>query len=531
MKINRIKWRGYKGLVDGEIIADGHDVLISGRNGSGKSTLAEIIPFVLFGKVTGTLKRYDENGLTQRDRLIHGAEIEFDNGLKLRRQLSDSSSGGLTARLYVDGKAVPKRQFDLTVENLTHGAGELILNPFAIFGMTMRERRNLIARTFGTLSEREILSTPDKAELAAMLDGMTAECFIANGRSELRQLKSAANEIPARLEELERQLSDAPRDTATALKAVDDALTVKRAEQAQLLIPTAQPQPPTQLHDLERQETFLSRQLEHQRAQREALLKEYRKVKASRAGDCPTCGQPIPLDVFEAKRGEKLFEVTQEGKFVAAQIAELETELANVRADLAINREKAEQSAAQAEQSAQIERQRLEKLAAVNAEIRDLETQRLQLQNAQALGKRIGELTERERTLNVEIATLEGKIARAENFQHERIKQFEEQINANFEHVRFKLFDRLVDGTPREVCEAMIGGVPYQSLSKGEKLKAALDILRALQRRYGVELPLIIDDAESYTANSLVDVPNQKIILRVTEGDLQIAVEEGRLAA
>ena len=133
--------------------------------------------------------------------------------------------------------------------------------------------------------------------------------------------------------------------------------------------------------------------------------------------------------------------------------------------------------------------------------------------------------------MNVEIATLEGKIARAENFQHERIKQFEEQINANFEHVRFKLFDRLVDGTPREVCEAMIDGVPYQSLSKGEKLKAALDILRALQRRYGVELPLIIDDAESYTANSLVDVPNQKILLRVTEGDLQIAVEERRLAA
>ena len=530
MKIKKMQWRNYKGLADGEILADGCDVVISGRNGSGKSTIAEMLSFVLFGKVTGSIKRYDENGLTNRDRLIHGAEIEFDTGLKLRRQISDSASGGLTAKLYVDGAPVQKRQFDMTVENLTHGAGELILNPFAIFTMTSRERRNLIARTFGTISEREILSTPDKAELAAMLGGLTAESFIAKCKAELKPRQLEAREIPARLEELERQQNSAAN--TLSLNELDDALTAKRAEQSQLLIPTAQPQIPTQrIGELERQEAFLSRQLERERARRAALLKDYRQVKASRAGNCPTCGQPIPFDVFEAKRGERLLEITTEGQYTAAQIAELETELSNVRAELATNRQKAEQSREQAEQSAKLEATRLEKLSAVNAAIRELETKRLQAETAATVGKRISELTARERTLNEEIATLEGKLARAEKFQHERLQRFEEEINGNFEYVCFKLFDRLTDGTPREVCEAMIDGVPYQSLSKGEKLKAALDIWRALQRRYGVELPLIIDDAESYTANSFVDVPNQKILLRVTEGNLQIAVEERRLAA
>lgn len=124
MKITRMKWRNYKGLADGEIVANGHDVIISGRNGTGKSSIAEILPFVMFGKVTGSLKRYDENGLTISDRKFHGAQIEFDNGVTLRRDLTDSSSGGITTKLYVDGAPVQKQQFDNKVETLTNGASE-----------------------------------------------------------------------------------------------------------------------------------------------------------------------------------------------------------------------------------------------------------------------------------------------------------------------------------------------------------------------------------------------------------------------
>ena len=518
MKIKKIKWRNYKGLQDGEIIADGHDVTISGRNGSGKSSIAEILPFVMFGKVTGSLKRYDEHGLTQRDRLIHGAEIEFDDGLKLRRVITDSATGGNTAKFYVNGTPVQKRQFDAKVEMLTNGAGELILNPFAFFAMTSKERRNFIARTFGALSEREILSTPEHAELAAILDGMKVESFIDNSKCELRRLKTDVSEIPARLEELTRQHTSAP--ATRTLDELDAQLTAKRSEQ-----------PANRIGELERQASFITRQLERERTRRENLLAEYRRLNAQRAGTCPTCGQPIPAEVFEAKRDEQLLSVVTEGKFVAAQIGELESELANVRKEIATNQEIAEQSAQQSAKYSALEAQRLERLAALQNEINALESEKLNVKTVQALGKRIDELKARERSLNEQIATLEGNLARAERFQHGTICRYETAINANFEHVRFKLFDRLIDGTLREVCEAMLEGVPYVSLSKGEKLKAALDIWRAIQKRYAVELPLIIDDAESYTANSLVDVPNQKIIMRVTESDLQIEIDGGRRIA
>ena len=532
MKIKKIQWRNYKGLADGEIVADGRDVIISGRNGSGKSTIAEMLPFVLFGKTTGTLKRYDAHGLTIRDKQLHGAEIEFDDGLKLGRMITDSSTGGITTKLFVNGAPVRKQQFDSKVELLTQGAGELILNPFAFFAMTKKDSRNFVARTFGAISEREILSTPENAELAAMLDGMTAESFIARCKLELKSKNQAALDYPARIEELERQLANVPADVDGELNRIDAELETKRAALTDLMTPRAQVQLPTQrISELERQESYLTRQLERETTRRETLLTEYKQVYATRPGNCPTCNQPMPLDLFEAKRGEKLYEITQAGRLCAAQIGEFKTELANVRTELDSLRAKSAELETQAAQSAEMEAKLVERRRSLQSEINALESSKVQLKTSQAIGRRLTELKTSERSLNVEIAELEGKLNRAEKFQHEKILRFEEQINGHFEHVRFKLFDRLIDGTPREVCEAMIDGIPYSALSKGEKLKAALDIWRAIQRQYGADLPLIIDDAESYTANSLLEVANQKILLRVAESELVIAVDERRVAA
>lgn len=82
----------------------------------------------------------------------------------------------------------------------------------------------------------------------------------------------------------------------------------------------------------------------------------------------------------------------------------------------------------------------------------------------------------------------------------------------------------------KECCEPLLNDVPYYALSKGEQLKASLDILKALQGAYGVELPVFIDDAESYTSNSFVELPNQVILLKAVEGvkKLQIDIDAGK---
>lgn len=103
----------------------------------------------------------------------------------------------------------------------------------------------------------------------------------------------------------------------------------------------------------------------------------------------------------------------------------------------------------------------------------------------------------------------------------------EDAINSKFEFVKFKMFETLINGTVKEICEPMIDGVPYDDgLNRGAKFKAALDILRTLQKFYSIELPIFIDDAESYTSNSFVELPNQIFLLKVSEGDLKIEVEK-----
>ena len=110
-------------------------------------------------------------------------------------------------------------------------------------------------------------------------------------------------------------------------------------------------------------------------------------------------------------------------------------------------------------------------------------------------------------------------------------------INSNFERVKFKMFEKSKSGEVVNTCEATLSGVPFAYLSKGEQFTAALDIVNAFQNLFDAALPLIIDDAESYSGGTIAgyeSLPNQKILLKVAGDELKISVDsviEGRKVA
>lgn len=164
-------------------------------------------------------------------------------------------------------------------------------------------------------------------------------------------------------------------------------------------------------------------------------------------------------------------------------------------------------------------------------EIRSLTERINTLRNEEKLQKRLEELIAEQKQANARLIEVEGRIENEQRTRQSRIVAAEKLINEQFEHVKFKLFKLQANGELKPDCAAMIDGVPYANLSKGEKFKAAMDILRTFQKVYGLEMPLFIDDAESYTSNSFVTIPNQLFLFKVTDDDLKITVEKARLAA
>ena len=462
MKIQRISWQNFKGLSDGEIVCNGHDVIVSGRNGTGKSSIASILPFVLFGKIAA--KSFDQNGITIETQ-IPTATIEF-NTITLKRSVTPRNQN----RTFIDGQEVSATQFNATVLNLTGGIGTLLFNPFEFPNLNWKIQRDFLLKYFARADLPE-----DTASL----------------REKMKSLKQEAAGIPYQISEIQRQLSDIPTGDADELEKL---LSDKQSELSNL-----------QTKDFSREEKFLTEQIRIKARRREELLTQYRSTKTT----CPTCGQSLPKAKIDAARNN----IIAEGKQVAAEIEQLRDELKTLKS------------------KANFSVDRALKVKQLQSEIRELTRKIAAIQSAEKLRTRLAILIDREKTLNAKLVELEGKIAAAQQLQRQRMSESETTVNAQFEHVRFKLFKVLANGDTKEDCAAMINGVPFQSLSKGEKLKAALDILRTLQKKFSIEMPLFLDDAESYTSNSFVDLPNQLFLFKVTETELKVSADEGRRAA
>lgn len=533
MKINRISWKNYKGLADGVIEANGRDVVITGKNGAGKSSIASIIPFVLFGKVTGSIRRYSE-GHDLPDGLIHCAEVEFENGTRLLREVKDAKTGGGTATtLYVDGEQVKKAAFDAQVYQLTKGGGELVMNPFAFCALPLSERRNFLLKNFSAASESELLAAPENAELKKLLGNKSAASFAKNCRDKVKTLKEQLKIIPAQIDALTDTITEPSATNIGELQAQIDAAQ-KELSQLQ----TAERDRQNELTKVERaisqaeyQKNCAERDIQTHNRSLEDLREQWKRLAATKGGTCPTCGQKLPQEKFLRERDAKLTKLNADGQTIKARVEELQKTITEHAAHIESLKARAAELT-----SVKISEADAARCAELQKNISELHIQVGAAQTVIEANKRIrdniAELKREEKRLGEEVFTLEGQAALAEDFTERTIEQTEAAVNQNFGVVKFKLFDYLkTTGEFKTTCEATLNGKPFSALSKGEKLIAAMDIFTTLQKKFGVELPLVLDDAESYTAMTLSVVPsNQLFLLKVTDDDLRIEIEE-RLSA
>lgn len=159
-------------------------------------------------------------------------------------------------------------------------------------------------------------------------------------------------------------------------------------------------------------------------------------------------------------------------------------------------------------------------------QLEDINKQLSKKENNEAIKKRINELLEEEKDLNVKIADLEGQQWLAEEYIRTKVELLEGSINEKFKgKVTFKLFKEHLSGGLEECCTSLVNGVPFADANSAAKINAGLSIINTLCEYYVVNCPVFIDNCESI--NNIEPTDSQLIKLVVSKDNkLKVEVEE-----
>lgn len=137
--------------------------------------------------------------------------------------------------------------------------------------------------------------------------------------------------------------------------------------------------------------------------------------------------------------------------------------------------------------------------------------------------KRVAELNEELKSLGQVQADIEKNIDTVLNFSIQKNKALAEKINPFFHHFQFSFLDYTIEGNPVETCKMICNGIDYNSgLNHSDKILCEVDLLNGLQEMNGLNLPLWIDDSESIDKSRIPMLDRQMIVLRVTDGNLEV---------
>ena len=290
--------------------------------------------------------------------------------------------------------------------------------------------------------------------------------------------------------------------------------------------------------------------------------------EAFAGGKCPTCGQALPFEqlqkateTFNKRKQTRLDAITAKAKELQESLEQ--TQNRNKEIEEEISRREAhiqelnEQIRKAKEEVAPITDlpEYAEEIAAVNSRVdalqaeigslmadsskvreqlrSDLNAADGQLRFVQGVlakeaikaqtENRIAQLKADARNAAEILERIEQMLFLMEEFTRFKAKFVEQSINDHFRIATFRLFREQANGGLEERCDVVYDGVPFMGLNNGMKVNVGIDIINALSRHYGVNVPLFIDNAEAVTR--LEPCNSQVIRLVVSENDKELRTE------
>lgn len=144
-------------------------------------------------------------------------------------------------------------------------------------------------------------------------------------------------------------------------------------------------------------------------------------------------------------------------------------------------------------------------------------------------GERIKELDAESKKLNKEKEGYQEQDAMIKDFGMAQAKLLEGKVQSMFPGMTWRLFEYTLDGEPKSCCRCEIDGIPFDTtLNTGSRVVAGLTIIDVLQKTWGVNSFVVIDNAEGVTVPIAMD---SQLILLKAQREPEIAALENQLAA
>lgn len=290
--------------------------------------------------------------------------------------------------------------------------------------------------------------------------------------------------------------------------------------------------------------------------------------EAFAGGKCHTCGQALPFEqlqkateTFNKRKQARLDAITEKAKSLQedleqsqkrnqgiqdeisrreAHIQELEEQIRKAKEEVVPVTDLPEYAECIAAINASIDalQEEISSLMADSSKVReqlrsDLNAADGQLRFVQGVlakeaikaqtEKRIAQLKADARNAAEILERIEQMLFLMEEFTRFKAKFVEQSINDHFRIATFRLFREQANGGLEERCDVVYDGVPFMGLNNGMKVNVGIDIINALSRHYGVNVPLFIDNAEAVTR--LEPCNSQVIRLVVSENDKELRTE------
>lgn len=297
---------------------------------------------------------------------------------------------------------------------------------------------------------------------------------------------------------------------------------------------------------------------------RAAIIETYNELKAQTFDPeklCPVCGQEYPKgkieeqrEEFNKRRSERATKINAKAqaecskdmvnalklKIEAAEkkITEAEAEIKEMTARLEVmyepevkryedTPEYAELTQKKADLEAKINSDTVtasDAATPINAEIAELKQQidekknlLAQIDQAKIMKDRVKELETSQKEILEKLEDAEYGRHLCGEFVKAKVRMLTDAINSNFETVQFKLFHVLQNGNVEERCEALVGddNIEFFRANNAGKINAGIEIINAITKYVGIEMPLVVDNAES-----VVDIhsTNSQMICLVVDG-------------